>query len=591
MDEGYLYRVPPQLAGRVAVGSLVRVPLGGRTVRGFVVESGPPPPPVAPDALFPAAPPARPLKDVAAVLGEQPVFTPAMLPALRGTARRYLAPLSAALARTAPPNLPRRPPPPALPSIPPADGPVPEASAAAAAGRFHPPVQLLAGRDRARLIGEAVAAPLRAGKSALVIAPTAAEAADLSHRLRRRLGRRVTEAGGDAAALTEAWSRAASAPGLAVVGTMRAMWWPVRDLAMAVLADEGRRGMKERRTPTVAAAFHIRLRAREEGFAVVAVGRVPTLESAAAGEEMIRIPGRLWPPAEVVDRRREPPGGGVITERARAAIRAAARRGGPVFVFQHRRGYSPAARCASCRTLRACPECGSRPDPGDRCPRCGAALGDCPSCGGRRFEPLGAGTGRVMEELSGKLGAGMTGDVASGRTVMVGTERDLPHLPPLRLAVATDADALVRHPGYRAGEEALTLLARVAGRLGPGSGRRLMLQTADPEHPVYRALRDGDPLPFLEGEAAVRRRLGLPPAGEMILLQADGTDDLSPLREALREVPPGATAHGPIEEGGRSRWLLQGPDLDPLRDRLRPALARVRDGGGRVRVDADPRDI
>lgn len=590
MDEGYRYRVPPRLENRISVGSLVRVPLGGRKVRGFVVESGAPPP-AAPDALFPAAAPARPLKDVAAVLGEQPVFTPAMLPALRGTARRYLSPLSAALARTAPPNLPRRPAPPSLPSVPPADGPVPEASAAAAAGRFHPPVQLLAGRDRGRLIGEAVTAPLRAGKSALIIAPTAAEAADLAHRLRRRLGRRVVEAGGDAAALTKAWSRAASAPGWAVVGTMRAAWWPVRDLAMAVLVDEGRRGMKERRTPTVAAAFHIRLRAREEGFAVVAVGPVPTLDSLAAGEEITRVPGRLWPPVEVVDRRREPPGGGVITERARIAVRAAARQGGPVFVFQHRRGFSPAARCAACRALRACPECGSRPDPGDLCPRCGAALGDCPECGGRRFEPLGAGTGRVKEELSRKLGAGMAGDVASGRTVMAGTERDLPDLPPLRLAVATDADGLVRHPGYRAGEEALALLARVAGRLGRGGGRRLMVQTADPEHPVYRALRDGDPLPFLEGELAARRRLGLPPAGEMILLEADGTDDLSPLEEALRELPPGAAAHGPVQEAGRSRWLIQGPDLDPLRDGLRPALARVRDRGGRVRVDVDPRDI
>lgn len=572
------------------MGSLVRIPLGGRTTRGYVVETGCEPPPDR-DSLFPASPP---LKDVAAVLGGQPVFTPEMLPALRETARHYLAPLSAVLGRTGPPNLPRPPRRTHLPSIPPADSPVPEVSRLAAAGRPGPVTHLPAAGERADLIRRAVTAPLQQGKSALVIAPTAAEAAQLAHGLRRDLGRRVVEAAGDnAASLTEAWSRAAAQPGLAVVGTMRAMWWPVRDLALVVLVDEGRPGMKERRTPTVAAGFHIRLRARREGFAALTAGPVPSVESRAAGEREAPVPGRRWPPVEMTDRRGEPPGGGVITERARIAIRAAADAGGPALVFCHRRGYSPAARCASCRSLRICPQCGSRPDPGGRCPRCGAELGGCPDCGGRRFEPLGAGAGRVLEELARKLGAGVAGEADSGRTVLVGTERDLPDLPPMRLAVVVDADGLLRRPDYRAAEEALLLLARVAATLGGRRGRRMMVQTADPQHPALRALQKGDPDVFLDEELALRRRLGLPPAGEMILLRASGADDLTPLEEALRDLPAGTAAHGPAEEatGGGVRWLLQGTNLDPLRERLRPAITRVREAGGRARVDVDPRHL
>lgn len=570
------------------VGSLVRVPLGGRTTRGFVVETGCEPP-LDRDSLFPASPP---LKEVAAVLGGQPVFTPEMLPALRETARHYLAPLSAVLGRTAPPNLPRPPRRLHLPSIPPADSPAPEVSRLAAAGRPGPVMHLPTAGDRAGMIRGAVTAPLREGRSVMVIAPTAAEAAQLAHELRRDLGRRVAEAAGDAAALTEIWSRAAAQPGLAVVGTLRAMWWPVRDLALAVLVEEGRPGMKERRTPTVAAGFHIRLRARMEGFPALSAGPVAALESRAAGEEEAPVRGRRWPPVETADRRGEPPGGGVITERARIAIRAAADAGGPVLVFCHRRGYSPAARCASCRSLRICPECGSRPDPGGRCPRCGAELGGCPACGGKRFEPLGAGTGRVLEELARKLGGGTTGEADSGRTVLVGTERDLPELPPVRLAVVVDADGLVRRPDYRAAEEALLLLARVAGSLGGRRGQRMIIQTADPQHPVFRALQKGDPAVFLEEELALRRRLGLPPAGEMILLRAGGAADYSPLEEAMRDLPAGAAAHGPAEEAdGGVRWLLQGTNLDPLRERLRPAIARIREAGGRVRADVDPRHL
>src|SRR5690606_24113731 len=110
---------------------------------------------------------------------------------------------------------------------------------------------------------------------------------------------------------------------------------------------------------------------------------------------------RAWPLVEVVDRTEEPPGSGLVSNRARAAIAATRRQGGSVFVFTHRRGYAPAYRCANCRELRRCQVCGSRPEPDTACPRCGAPSEPCLACGTNRFEPLGAGVGRVRAELEG----------------------------------------------------------------------------------------------------------------------------------------------------------------------------------------------
>ena len=69
---------------------------------------------------------------------------------------------------------------------------------------------------------------------------------------------------------------------------------------------------------------------------------------------------------------------------------------------------------------------------------------------------MGAGIGRVIDELRGVIGAevGVAGD--SAHLVLVGTERDLPGLPALDLAVAIDADAVILAPHYRAEEARVT---------------------------------------------------------------------------------------------------------------------------------------
>lgn len=594
LDGGFTYRVPPELAGQVEVGSLVRVPLAGRRVRGYVVglEEGAP-------GLDSAK-----LKDVRALSSTIPVFTPAMLPALRWAAEHYAAPLAAVLAKTAPPNLPKPPPPLELPAVPPASGPAPDLSEAAAEGGPARTVQAAAGGDWAELIRGAAAAPVRAERSVLVVAPTAAEAAGLAERLRADFGRRVVEAAEQAgksaaAAFTAAWSQAATQAGLVVVGTLRTVWWPVKSLSMVVLVEDGRPGMKERQTPTAAARSLAAVRSSSEGLQVLLVGRVPAVQTLHEGLDVARMPGRLWAPVEVVDRTEEPPGAGLITGRVRKAIAAVRSRGGLVLAFTHRRGYAPASRCARCRLLRTCPSCGGRAGHRGRgvragreqiCPRCQIPLGACPSCGGDRFEPLGAGVGRIIEELD-RTAPGEAGAVGSGCPVMAGTERDLPSAPEVDLAVVVDADGLVRGTNYRAPEDALALLARTAAAVRRGG--RMMVQTADPEHSVYTALRRGDPFPFLEEELEVRRQYSLPPCGEVAVVEveAGSPEDSAALDGVFDEVFEDAAVYGPALESDRIRWLVQGSDLRRVKQRLRPAVARLRDQGFKVRVDVDPREF
>ena len=573
VDDGFAYEVPTGV--EVEVGALVRVPLGGRRVPGFVVAMG--------EAERPG------LRRLLGRRGDLPVFGRGLLEVMRWAAIHYVAPLPVVLGKGAPLNLPRRREEPGLPPVPVLGAsPLPEVSAAGAAGGHVGARYLLGAGPWGGPLACLAAPVLAAGHSALVVVASVAEAGRLAAELAAEFGDRVvlgSEEGG--AAATAAWE-AMTHPGRLLVGTRETAFWPVASLGLACVVEEGRRGMKDRATPTTHVRDVLWRRSAVERFPLVLCGAVPTTEALHRAPAFSRVGGRLWGLVEVADRGEEPPGGGLIGRRARRALQAVAGAGGRAFLLADRR--VPALRCVGCRALRVCPQCGSRPEADGSCPRCGTVLGACPACGGRRFEALGAAVGRLVAEAGGFLGREVVGEADSGRRVVVGTERDLADLPPVDLAVVVDADGLLRAPHYRAVEDGLRLLARVAAAAGKGRGRRMIVQSADPGHPALEALRRADPLPLLAAEAAARAEAGFPPAGEIIVVEAarapEGAD------EGLRAVVDGrAEVHGPATRGGRDRWLLQGRDLHGPRVMLRRLVQDWRDAGAKVRIDADPIDL
>jgi len=577
VDDGFSYRIPDALDG-VVVGSVVRVPLGGRRVRGYVVDVR-------------ESRERSDLKDLGSISGDLPVFTDRLLDTLRWAAMHYVAPVATLLGKAAPPNLPRG----GLPSRPAVTmghpSPLPELTETLVAGRHGRPVYLVGSGP---WVGAAagLAAPLiAAGRNVGIVLPTLAEADSLGEELRGVLGPRVLLASSSLPAreVTEVWLEAQLGNGRLVVGTREIALWPLGGPALWIVIEEGRRAMKAPQTPTLHVRDILRRRAAIERSGLVFAGPVPTVETVARGVEVREPPQRVWPLIEVMDRSSEPPGGGVVMEATRRAIAGALSRGERVFVFVSRRGYAPAFRCVRCRTLRRCPQCGAGPDKGDECRRCGATLGPCPECGGRRFEPLGAGVGRVLDELRGRF-HGAVGPAGGHRPVWVGTERDLPSVHQAALTVAVDADALLLAPHYRAEEDALRLLARLAGLVQRGRGHRCVVQTGQPHHRVMVTLRRGRPGAFLALLTEERSGAGFPPATELIALEVEGgdTDIDSTLRAA---AGPGVTVHGPGERGGRQRWLIQGDRLHEVRVRLRRLVQGWRDAGSRVRIDADPIDL
>ncbi len=440
------------------------------------------------------------------------------------------------------------------------------------------------------LIGDEASGHVDDGGVVAVVAPSLREVEDLASSLEERFGDAVYRASSSLPArdVTRAW-REAGRPGRIVVGTRELAAWHLPLVRLAIVVEPGRRALKARQTPTVHAWDLLRHRSRVERFALLALGAVPSGEIAASGLPIESPPGRPWPLVEIVDRSEAGPGGSLIVDRTRQAIRSTVAREGRVFVHVPRRGYAPAFRCVRCGTVRRCLVCGAGPDRGDTCRRCGAATGPCVTCGSGRFQAIGAAVGRVVDDLRRAFGDHV-GTAGTNSVVTVGTERDLPAPGSVDLAVAIDPDGLWLAPNYRAEEEALRVLARVAGTVRHSRGRRCVVQTADPSHRVLAALRSGRGVAFMQEITAERAAAGLPPAASLLAVEIRGDRD-GPDHD-LRGISSGeAELFGPAAAGDGWRWLLQGGDLHRVRVRLRTAVQGWRDRGWAVRIDADPLDL
>jgi primosomal protein N' len=522
VDGGFWYRIPESLRSQATVGRIVRVPLGGRRVRGWIVETVEEHP--------------GKLKDLAGISGEESVFGSELLHTLEWAANHYVAPLSVLLSKVTPPNLPGKI---ELAGRMPVGGsetghPLGEMARWAASGRRRPAQAIVGVWQRLDWID--VLIPLMAaGRSALIVAASAAEVELIVEAARPTYGGSlVSVAGEDDASITAAWE-AAQRPGCLVVGTPRTATWQIGDLELVVVLEEGRRAMKERQTPTLHVRDVIRRRSLMEGFSTVFFGPTPSVEVLAAGAEVSRVGNRAWPLIEIVDRSQEPPGSGLISETVRAALRAVSGRGDRCFVFTFRKMVE-----------------------------------------------------QTVQEINAKLGAPAAAEHPHERLITVGTERDLAGIENLGLTVAANVDGMLMVPGYRSGEETLRQLARLANALAPGSRHRMMAQVMDPTSMIVETLRRGDPIPYLERVLAERARAGLPPSTEMLAIEI--RDRVPGDADATVRGLSGVEIMGPLALENGKRWLVEGR-LTTARSELREIVARWRESGATVRIDADPIDL
>lgn len=234
-------------------------------------------------------------------------------------------------------------------------------------------------------------------------------------------------------------------------------------------------------------------------------------------------------------------------------------RGEQILVFHNRRGSAPQTLCENCGWTAACPRCflplTLHTDTHRlRCHVCGFSdkvPPNCPDCGQPDIIHKGIGTKRIAEELaklfpkyrlarfdsdteSAEQLHNQYQDLYDGKIqIIVGTQMIAKglDLPKLRLVGVIQADGGLSLPDFQASERVFQLVYQVAGRVGRTADQTdVIVQTYQPTHPsvVLGLKQDYDS--FYDFAIKERARMHFPPFSYLLKLTCSYASETAAIR-------------------------------------------------------------
>ncbi len=378
----------------------------------------------------------------------------------------------------------------------------------------------------------------------------------------------------------KSWLAAHTGRARIVLGTRMAVFASLPGLQVIVVDEEHDASYKQQEGARYSARDLAIWRGRAQGAQVILGSATPSFESWHAsrpataqdpGGRYVRLhmPSRIGaaelPRVRLVDMTQQPRRA-VFSPPLLAAITERVQRGEQSLVLLNRRGFAPVLYCADCEWKSDCPHCSAHQvfHKGDRtlrCHHCGFTQRvppACPSCGNPDILPLGKGTEQLEEELVRLLRNVQRPDHAPARVaridadttrakgaledqlaqmhagdidVLVGTQMVAKghDFRRITLVAAVQPDNALFSSDYRAAERLFCLLMQAAGRAGrdaaylqaQGSRAEMWIQTRDPQHAVFSALRSHDYPGFAAQQLQERADAGMPPFAYQALVRAD----------------------------------------------------------------------
>lgn len=235
-----------------------------------------------------------------------------------------------------------------------------------------------------------------------------------------------------------------------------------------------------------------------------------------------------------------------FTPELMSAMEEALGKGQQAILFQNRRGYSNYLHCGACGFILKCEHCDvsltyHKYQHEMVCHYCGvrqAVPVHCPACHAAAPAMRGFGTEKIEDDIgalfpevkvgrldldrsrSRKAFEKVISEFETGRTqVLVGTQMVTKGLDfgNVSLVGIIDADSMLNFPDFRAFERSYQLMVQVSGRAGRRKIRgKVIIQTADPQHPVIQRVLADDFRGFYDQQMEERRLFRYPPYVRLI---------------------------------------------------------------------------
>jgi primosomal protein N' (replication factor Y) len=428
------------------------------------------------------------------------------------------------------------------------------------------------------------------------------------------------------------------------VGTRSAVFLQCPDLGAIVIDEEHDGSYKENSSPRYNAKRVAFYRSKKEESLVVLGSATPSVESLYAAENGAlklhrfreRYGNSRLPVVDVVDFH---PGEGkdYLSSPLKLFTKRAVDEGNQVIYLLNRRGFSPFVICDQCGHVAECPDCSIslnyHGSAGLLCHYCGMKKKlpeTCEKCGSDKIVKLGSGTQRVEDyiknayrdfrifrldrdsakkknlagELVEKMNRGEV-DLLLG-TQMVAKGFDFPGVTVVGVLLA---DIGLHLPDFRASERIFSLLVQVAGRSGRGEAPgRVILQTLNSDHPVFRYIRDHDYYSFYRSELEERKLLNYPPFSRLVRLLVRGHDEekvietVNRLRNEIDSIlrvskadisvlGPASAPLSKIAKNYRHHIILKSRNAEELHRTISEAKKIPVAGKLYLEIDMDPYDL
>ena len=438
------------------------------------------------------------------------------------------------------------------------------------------------------------------------------------------------------------WQQAQSGAAQIVLGTRLAVFAELPGLALIIVDEEHDGSFKQQDGLRYSARDAAIFRASQRGVPILLGSATPSLESwhnAQNGRyRMLRLTGRAQaearlPVVRCINVNQTVMHHGISENLLREIGQRIARREQSL-LFINRRGYAPVLMCTGCGWLSGCKHCAGKMvlhlnEQRLRCHHCGYQIrvpSACPSCGNAELHPVGSGTQRVESVLRERFPDARILRVDRDSTrnkrawkimreqihanevdILVGTQMLAKghDFPALTLVGVLNPDSALYSSDFRAAERLFAQLVQVAGRAGRADkSGEVLIQTAFPDHPLFRSLQAHDFEGWAEAQLAERKMAGFPPFVYQAILRAEGKqesdvyafldqarDTATALRHAVEILGVVPAALPRRANHIRAQMLIQGATRKALQQFLRtwqPLLGALPAQRLRWSLDVDP---
>jgi primosomal protein N' len=347
-----------------------------------------------------------------------------------------------------------------------------------------------------------------------------------------------------------------------VIGTRRALFLPWFNLQKIFLDDEGNPDYK---SWDMAPRFHTRdaamFLARHHQARLYLLSHTPSVETYffckqntyEGWEHLEKMPAvKKFP--DIVDMRSERKGGNYNFLSDELVQKITDDKRGDIFIFVNRRGSASYVGCRDCGNVIKCPKCGfsltfHEADNLLKCHYCGYSepmRSHCSVCGGVNMTMYGVGTQQVENSVHKLLKPGDARAViridsdnndlkkleTEGNKIIIATQLAWPYLDWKKICLMAflDFDTPLFIPEYKIAENLWQMLRDAQMRMEPATD--FILQTNHPDHLLIVSL--GSPNQFYEEQLKERRIMQYPPYKFLLKLSFGHSEKAAASGEAAR---------------------------------------------------------